>query len=139
MGIVVSILLMLLGLLAAEAAIAPKAPPAFNNLLAKLRPYQEPMGIAGILLGLLSLLEWISWLSRMNYAPVRMLLALAVVLLTVGLGIIFGFDAIRRNLKDSASPFFLKVDEFRTKILPYKEIMGYAGIVLGLLNFLAHL
>ena len=136
MGILLSILLIVLGLLGAETMIAEKAPPACRNYLAKLRPYQESLGLGGLILGLLSLIEWITWLPHIGHAPSHMLLWLMVALLTLSLGLIFGLEPIRRNLKNPGVALFATADGLRTKLLPSQQIIGLAAIAVGVLYLL---
>ena len=136
MEIILGILLIILGLLAAEVFIVSKLPAA-ANLIARLHPYQEAIGITALVIGFLTFLEWVTvWLPHLNLFPLRGLIALAAVFAAVSLGLIFGLDTLRRNLKDPIPPLILSADTLRLKLLPYKEMLGLAAIVLGIISIL---
>jgi hypothetical protein len=135
MGIILGILLVVLGLLAAENFIVSKIPAA-KDLIAKLRVYEEAIGITGMVIGFLSFLEWLSWLPHLNLFLLRGLIALASVLVAFALGLIFGLEALRRNLKDPTPAVIIHLDGIRFKLVPYKELLGLAGLVLGIISIL---
>ncbi len=133
MGFIFSLLLIALGLLGAKDLIIGKL-PASRNFLDKLNHYKEPIGLAGLLIGLVSLAAWILVLRYTITTPFQIILAIVTTIVLVGLGIIFSMDLIRSQLKDPNTKFLTKLEGFRLQLAAYQQIMGLAAIVLGILH-----
>jgi hypothetical protein len=138
MVIVFSVILFLLGLLGAEALITLKL-PAFRKALDKLIQYQEALGMLGIVFGGIYFVSMLDMIGTLGVAPMHFFLTLASVTAMIGLGLIFGLEVIRRNLKDTSSFLFQKLEAFRLLSLRFQKPFGVAGVVLGLLTFFAHI
>ena len=136
MGLLFCILLILLGVLGLSTVIVEKVPAA-KSAIAKLVEYQEIIGVIGIVLGTLSLFMWLISAHYIFAFPLRILLALAAVLIELALGIIFGLPWLRKNtLKDPAVPFTIKMENLRNRLLPKQRELGFVALVIGVLYLL---
>ena len=133
MGFLFSLLLIVLGILAAESLVIKKV-PAMKDVVAKLSRYKETFGIAGLLVGAVSFIEWIMVLSYFRPPVLLMGVALITTLLLFVLGLIFSLDWIRRKLSDPNAALLVKIDALRIKLLPFQQRVGVAAIVFGILH-----
>lgn len=138
MIIVFSVILISLGLLGAESLIALKI-PVTKKLLDLLRKYQEILGFLGLVFGGIYFVMWLDMIGLLRIAPGHFFITLASVISMIGLGLIFGLEVVRRNLKDTSSSFFQKLESFRQFSLRFQKPFGVAGVVLGLLTLFAHI
>ena len=139
-GLILSILLMALGLLGAQALINEKAPQNVKDFVARVYQFRESLGIVGIVLGLLLfVLRVLSLGSAGHMHAISMLLWLIAPLVAFALGLIFGLDFLRKHLKDPNLPMLAKADQWRAKILPFQKILGIAGLALGIVCLVAHI
>jgi hypothetical protein len=138
LGVILSLFLIALGVTGAEALLASKA-PAVKGFIARLNAYRKGMGFIGIVLGLASLIEWLDKSRYLGLFSFAGLLVLASGGLMLGLGLIFGFDFIRENLKDPNVPVVIKIDAFRASIMPFQQAMGLAAIAVGAICLLRQL
>lgn len=133
-----SIVLFLSGLLAAEAQVSAALPKA-KPFIEKLAPYQEMLGGAGIVLGVHYLIASVDTIGRLHSAPLHYLLMLAAVVVLLALGLLFGLEIIRRNLKDTSLPFFQRLEGGRAWALRFQKVLGIAALALGVITFVGHL
>jgi len=132
MGILYSLLLIVLGLLAAQEYIVSKL-PASRKLIDALDGYAEYAGIAGLVLGIHWLIEGVGLVGHPGISPLIILKIWGSALVTLALGLIFGLSLIRRFLNDNAATFLAKADELRTSLLPYRKELGLASLALGVI------
>ncbi len=138
MIVVFSVILFLLGLIGAEAWITLKL-PAFRNLLEKVVKQQEAIGILGIVFGGVYFMNTLDMIGQLRIAPGHFFITAASVFTMLGLGLVFGLEVIRRNLNNTDSFLFKKLEAFRLFSLRFQKPFGVAGVVLGLLTFFAHI
>lgn len=132
---VYSVTLVLLGLLGAENFVVSKL-PAMRTFMDSLKKYQEIVGFAGIVFGVIYGAQWIDDIGTIRTNPAHFFILLFSVIMSFGLGLVFGLEVIRRNLKDTSSPIFLKLDAFRQLSVRFQNGFGISSIVLGVLNYL---
>ena len=135
MTIIFGVVLFLLGLLGAETLVTSKL-PASRKFMDALSKSQEVLGILGIVLGIIQMVRVLDMLPVLRYAPGQFLILAGSVFVMIGLGLIFGLEVVRRNLKDTNSMIFQKLEKFRLFSLRSQKNFGIAGIVLGLIIFL---
>lgn len=135
-----SIILFLLGVLGLEpwlaAKISAKA-PRYYPYLQRVTQYREAIGILGLVFGFVAFVMWLDTIAVFAVAPGVVLLGLAHVVLMIALGLIFGLEAVRRNLRDTSSMLFTRLDHFRALSLKWQQPLGAAAMILGLVSFLA--
>lgn len=139
MILVFSTVLFLLGLLAAETLLVPRVPAKIKELLTKLSVYQEPIGLVGMVLGVVYLFMVVDMISMMRLAPGHFVLMAISVFLILALGVLFGLDVVRRNLKTPHNAVFSRVEQFRLFALRRQKPIGIAAIAFGLISFFEHI
>lgn len=137
MVIVFSILLILLGLLGAEGFVTAKL-PATKASIEKLKAFQEMLGLLGLVFGCIFLVNWLDMFGRFRVAPAHFFIMFGSVFSMLALGLVFGLELVRRNLKDTSSTLFIKLDNFRNFALRFQQRFGIAALILGVVTFFSH-
>ena len=136
MRVLFSILLIVVGLLAAYPGIV-RARPDAKDLLDKLVPFQGWLGIAALIWGAINLLRILLHLGMMTMMPVMWLILLvAGDVVAVLLGLILGYGLIAQYVLTGSSDARRRTEEWRAKLLTRQVALGWAGIILGVLGLL---
>jgi len=128
-------ILIVLGALAAASFIIAKQPNA-KVALDKLAPYQGIVGAIAAVWGLWQLIVLLIHIGYLPAAPVRYLIALAMVLLTVGLGFLMGFGLISKYALSKNAEAAAKGEQLRAKLVTFQTPMGLAGIAVGVVGLI---
>ena len=131
--VLLGILLIIAGILAAASLIVAKQPNA-ADAIKKLVPFQGIIGIILLLWGLYALLFGILpyfgiWLQ---IVPIRALAALAASLVAIGLGILLGYGLISQYALSKNADAARSGEAVRAKLTGVQVPLGIAGIILGL-------
>lgn len=131
--VLLGILLIAAGILAAASLIVQKQPNA-GEMIKKLVPFQGIIGIILLLWGLYALLFGIlpylgAW---MGYAPISGLAALAASLVAIGLGILLGYGLISQYALSKNADAARSGEVVRAKLTGIQVPLGVAGIILGI-------
>jgi hypothetical protein len=135
MGKLFSIVLILLGVLAARDFISGKV-PASRKLIDSLYAYADYLGITGIIFGILWILIAISMLHLIT---VNLFLVLEVwlgALLLFAVGLIFGYGMSCKMAGEPIPGWLAKVGTWRDRLLPHQKELGLASIVIGVIYLL---
>lgn len=134
-----SVVLMILGAIA-TSHILSKYKPSLRFWLDLMVPFQGYLGVGAAFYGLYLLIHMVAYLGFIRFAPVYLLSALAAGVVSIGLGVIYGFETARVWLSGKASERQIAYLESLHKWLSgSKTELGFAGLALGgfglLLNF----
>jgi len=135
MGILFGLLLIVLGGLAAQDYLNEKAPP-LKPALAAVNPYAQYIGLTCLLMGIIGLLQSLSILRYVGSHPLMVLVALAVSLLTLTLGLMLGLPLVHKVMNEPTPAFLVKVDKWVAGMAPHRKQLGLAAIALGILSIL---
>ncbi len=135
LGLLVIILLILLGLLGSAPFLTQKFPKV-KDLTDKLAPYAAPLGVTGIIVAVLYIFPLLDLISIFRFSPGIVLIALLAWIALLGLGIIFGFEAVGDKLFATNSAFRSKGEVLRAKLLPYQVPLGITALVIGIIDLL---
>ena len=131
--ILIPILLIIGGVLAASSLIVQKQPNA-REMIAKLVPFQGIIGIILLLWGLFALLFWVlpalGWMMRWNF--ISGLILLLSVLVTIGLGFLLGYGLIAQHALSKNADAARSGEAIHAKLARYQIPLGLIGIGLGL-------
>lgn len=131
--ILIPILLILGGVLAASSLIVQKQPNA-RELIAKLVPFQGIIGIILLVWGLFALLFWVlpalGWMLRWSFMS-GMVMLLSV-LTTIALGFLLGYGLIAQHVLSKNADAARGGQAAHEKLVRYQVPLGVVGIVLGL-------
>jgi len=120
MGVITSILAILGGILASSNVIIDRQPNS-RDLIEKVVPYQNGIGIALLIIGVLTLLKFGSLLS----------IVLAVAQIIVGF--LLGYGALTQFIFSSNEAAAERGAKIRETLIQYQIPAGFALIVLGIL------
>jgi hypothetical protein len=137
--ILIPILLILGGLLAASSLIVQKQPNA-REMIAKLVPFQGIIGIILLVWGLIALLFWV--LPVLGYAWISFsskLVLLLSVLVTIGLGFLLGYGLIAQYVLSKNADAARGGQAAHAALMRYQVPLGIIGIVLGLWTLVSFL
>jgi hypothetical protein len=137
MDLIAPILLILGGILAASNLIVAKKPEA-KQAIEKLLPYQAGIGIALLAIGVWNLLHSFSSPSisdLIKIAPLLGLTVLAMIVVALLLGFMFGMPQIAKWLPGNANAE-QKGMELSRKLAPFQVILGLVGIGASLIFLL---
>jgi len=130
--LLLAILLIVAGILAAASLIISKQPNA-QDMISKIVPFQGIIGIILLLWGLYALffqvLPYFSLL--MQFAPLTAIASLASTLVAIGLGIILGYGLIKQYALKNADAA-RSGDAAVAKLVGIQVPLGLAGIALGI-------
>jgi hypothetical protein len=131
--LLLAILLIAAGILAAASLIVQKQPNA-QEAIAKLTPFQGIIGIILLLWGLYQLffgvLPYFGLL--MQFAPITAIAALLATLVAIGLGILLGYGLISHYALSKNADAARSGEAVRAKLTGIQVPLGIAGIALGL-------
>ncbi len=137
MGIVLGLIMIALGLLAASSWIAAKSADA-GELIETLRPIQGWLGVIGAIAGLGFLIRFIFTMGTQmkSGSIVGMVLGVGGPVLLAGTGFLMGFGMISSMLasNDEAQE---KADELYQNLALYQIPLGLASVGVGLWTLLA--
>lgn len=139
MGMLGSVVLLILGALA-SANVLSKLRPGLRFWFDLLTPFSGLLGVGATIYGLYLVIRMVAYLGFIRYEPVVYLAGLFAGLVSVALGVIYGFDTARGWLTGHLSERQLSLAEsLKDRLQPYKTELGYAGLALGtfglLINF----
>jgi hypothetical protein len=138
--ILIPILLIIGGVLAASSLIVQKQPNA-RELIGKLVPFQGIIGIALLVWGLFALIFWVlpslGWIMRWSF--VSGLVMLLSVLVTIALGFLLGYGLIAQHLLSKNADAARSGQAAHAKLVGYQVPLGIIGIVLGLWALISYL
>lgn len=131
--ILLGILLILAGVLAASSLIIQKQPNA-RDMIGKIVPFQGIIGIILLLWGLYALIFGLLpymglW---MQLFPIRAIVALLSTLVAIGLGILLGYGLISHYLLSKNADASRSGEAVRAKLTGIQVPLGIAGIILGI-------
>jgi len=128
MWLVNLILFILLGLLGVASWVKTRQ-PNLSAQFSKLEAVEGWVGLVGLVWGLIMLLQWLQVLSIFSYAPIRVLIGLASVLVVIALSLILGLPQLRSLI--GSNDFTNKLANLAGKLAPYKMILGCACLFLA--------
>lgn len=134
-GLFSSILLILLGVVAASAQIIKSRPDA-AEYINKIMPYQAIIGAIAVGLGLLGLISMLVNILGLLFAPIALIIGLAVNGLVIGLGFLMGYPLINEHVLSKSAEAKARADEVKAKIIGYQVPAGYAAIGLGVISLI---
>lgn len=131
--LLLAILLIVAGILAASSLIIAKQPNA-QDMISKIVPFQGIIGIILLLWGLYALffqvLPYFGLL--MQFAPLTAIASLASTLVAIGLGIILGYGLIKQYALKNNADAARSGDAAVAKLAGIQVPLGLAGIALGI-------
>jgi hypothetical protein len=133
MDLINALLLILGGILATASVIVAKKPEA-RPMIEKLVPFQVLIGIALLVLGVVNLLRWLGHglLGAISHTPIFGMTFLALSVMSILLGILFGMPQILKALQGNAQAEQRAI-QVMTQIAPYQVMIGGVGIIAALL------
>jgi hypothetical protein len=140
MGMSGSILLLILGALAAEEQIQ-RFRPSLRGYLGLFAPLSGPLGAGATAYGLYVVLHTLAYLGFIRYAPTVFFTGLASGLCCIALGLVFGLKTARRWAgEDTFLGKTLRRAEPLAKLLArYKTALGLAGVVLAFVSLVINI
>ncbi|MFT5430886.1 MAG: hypothetical protein ACI9OJ_001564 [Myxococcota bacterium] len=132
MGIILGLVMIILGLLAASSLIASRSQDA-GEFIEKLRPIQGGMGLAGALAGLIFLVRNLFSLggTMKSAGLIAIVPSIGGPLVLAATGFLMGFAMISSLIASSAEARE-KADDLYHTLTPYQVPLGIVSIVLGL-------
>jgi hypothetical protein len=135
MDLIAPLLLIVGGILAISSLIVAKKPDA-KAIIDKLVPFQAGIGVALLAFGLYNLITGFtgtpSVFDIIKFAPVIGLTALAVIVVSILLGFMFGMPQIAKWLPGEGGAE-QKGMELSKTLAPYQVILGLVGLGAALL------
>jgi hypothetical protein len=133
MGVLFALLLIVAGVLAAAALIIKNQPNA-RDLIAKLVPFQGIIGIILMLWALVILLFNVlpNLGAYFQLVPLRALLLVLTLLVSIGLGFLLGYGLIAQYALSKNAGASSGGEAARMKLAPIQGPMGILGIILGI-------
>jgi hypothetical protein len=130
--ILLGILLIVAGILAASSLIIQKQPNA-QEVISKIVPFQGIIGIILLLWGLYVLISWIPYLGLiMQVSPIRGLALILAALDAIGLGILLGYGLISQYALSKNADAARSGESVRAKLTGIQVPLGIVGIILGI-------
>lgn len=137
MVIIYSVILFLMGVQASASIITVK-PPSLVPMFDRLVKYQERLGVLGILFAVVYGISLLDRIGTLSTIPSQFFLGMLSAAIALGLGLLFGYDAILRNLKDTSGTCFQKLEQYRQFTIRFQIPIGLLGAALGVLTFIAN-
>ncbi len=131
MNIVQGILLVMLGLLTAREYLGQAVKP-LGRLLARVAPYGQIFGLAGIIFGTLWLMEAAYLLINVHLHPVLAATIWFVAPLMICLGILLGLDLLSKIIGEPPAAFVVKLMHLRDDLRKHEKALGLLGILSGI-------
>lgn len=134
MDLINALLLILGGILATASVIVARKPEA-RQMIDKLVPFQVLIGIALLVLGVVNLLRWLGHglIGMISHTPIYGMTFLALSVMSILLGILFGMPQILKSLQGNAQAE-QRALQVMAQIAPYQIFIGGIGIVAALLT-----
>lgn len=133
MDLINALLLILGGILATAGLIVAKKPEA-RQLIDKLVPFQVLIGVALLVLGVVNLLRHLGGglVSAISQHPIFGMTQLALCVMSILLGILFGMPQILKSLQGNAQAE-QRALQVMAQIVPYQIFIGGIGLVAAVL------
>ncbi len=133
MTVLLPLLAIITGLLAASSVVIRKLPDA-SKLIEKIRPYEAAIGAAALLMAIFSLFK-ITLYFRLGFFLGAM--STACIAACIIMGFLLGFPMIQEMILDEMDEKARKKgEEIYEKLTPYKILSGLVGIGTGIYLFL---
>ena len=118
------IMLLLLGVLGASSVIVKKRPEA-KDLIDKLAKISGYVGIIAVLWGIWDLIWVIRFIRILGHFPLMWITMLAVTVVFLGLGFIFGYGMAAAYMSEEAKA---KAEGLRQKLLKFQIPLGWLSL-----------
>ena len=133
MGWVFIILLFVCGALAAKDYIIAKKPNA-KELIEKIGPYQEWIGVVAFIAGVGATINLLWWVRvGLDYFPLMWVTRLVGGLLLTALGFLLGFALISKYVLSQSEKSAQKGLEYKDKLAKFQVKLGIAGMIVAVL------
>ncbi len=134
MGILLPIVAILAGILAAASVVLEKI-PSLKDSVEKLQKYQAVIGVITIFMGISPLLNWAKVSKSLGFVPWAALIACMAACVVIGF--LLGYPVLQGLFIDDLSEENRKkADDLRLKLVPYKVLGGLVAIGTGIILFL---
>ena len=120
------IMLFILGVLGASSVIVKKKPEA-KDLIDKLAKISGYVGIVAILWGIWDLIWLLRFIRLLGHFPLTWITMLAVTIVFLGLGFIFGYGMAAAYMSEDAKA---KAEGIRQKLLKFQIPLGWLSLAL---------
>jgi hypothetical protein len=118
------ILLFILGVLGASSVIVKKRPEA-KDLIDKLAKISGYVGIIAVLWGIWDLIWLLRFIRLLGHFPLTWITMLAVTVVFLGLGFIFGYGMAAAYMSEDAKA---KAEGIRQKVLKFQIPLGWLSL-----------
>lgn len=139
MHILVALLLLLLGAMAAAPRLASTIPPV-TKLTQSLAPYEGALGFIGMLVGMVAIYNSLTVIFYLSKLPMLgllfWLLGLAGGLVLFKLGFCLAAPVMENSVFKDQPKLKNQVTYWKDRFTPYRELLGLFGVGLGLLGLL---
>ncbi len=123
--------LIFLSILAVPSLLLKRRPDA-KEVLDKITPYQEWIGLGFCVWGLLSLISTLFEFRMARAWPILWLTLLAGAFIKAVLGFVLGYSLINRLILSNSEDARHKGAKLMAKLSPVKVSLGIVGIILGI-------
>ena len=120
------IMLLVLGVLGASSVIVKKRPEA-KDLIDKLAKISGYVGIVAVLWGIWDLIWLLRFIRLLGHFPLTWITMLAVTVVFLGLGFIFGYGMAAAYMSEDAKA---KAEGIRQKLVKFQIPLGWLSLVL---------
>lgn len=120
------IMLFILGVLGASSVIVKKKPEA-KDLIDKLAKISGYVGIVAVLWGIWDLIWLLRFIRLLGHFPLTWITMLAVTVVFLGLGFIFGYGMAATYMSEDAKA---KAEGIRQKVLKFQIPLGWLSLAL---------
>jgi len=130
--ILIPILLIIGGVLAASSLIVQKQPNA-REMIAKLVPFQGILGIILLVWGVIAFFSWgFFFLRLIPYAPISALVVVISIVVTILLGFLLGYGLINQYVLSKNTGAAQSGESMHAKLARIQVPIGIVAILLGL-------
>lgn len=137
MGILLPIVAIVAGILAAASVVLEKI-PNLKDFVEKIQKYQAVIGVVAIFMAISPLLNWAKVTKTMSFVPWISLIACMVSCALIGF--LLGYPVLQGLFIDDLSEENRKkADDLRQKLAPYKILGGLVSIGTGVVLFLSYM
>jgi hypothetical protein len=119
-------MLFILGVLGASSVIVKKKPEA-KDLIDKLAKISGYVGIVAVLWGIWDLIWLLRFIRLLGHFPLTWITMLAVTVVFLGLGFIFGYGMAAAYMSEDAKA---KAEGIRQKLLKFQIPLGWLSLAL---------
>jgi len=120
------IMLLVLGVLGASSVIVKKRPEA-KDLIEKLAKISGYVGIVAVLWGVWDLIWLLRFIRLLGHFPLTWITMLAVTVVFLGLGFIFGYGLAAAYMSEDAKA---KAEGIRQKLVKFQIPLGWLSLAL---------